>query len=173
MLRHALRTEPSTSVTLLYGNRTPEDIIFAAELDDLKDRHLGRLTLVHFLSRSEHADAPLLTGRIDKQRIEAFAAPLVKQGLAQAYVCGPGNLIREARATLAGLGLPRERFHHEFFAAGGGAYRKPAAAALNDEIPAVADVFRFFAGAARCMSGAVTGEYTDRKSTRLNSSHRT
>jgi aminobutyraldehyde dehydrogenase len=36
---------------------------------------------------------------------------------------------------------------------------KPYPAALNDEIPAIADVFRFFAGAARCMSGAVSGEY--------------
>jgi len=37
---------------------------------------------------------------------------------------------------------------------------KPSAAALNDEIPAIVDVFRFFAGAARCMTGAVAGEYT-------------
>jgi aminobutyraldehyde dehydrogenase len=36
---------------------------------------------------------------------------------------------------------------------------KPQAAALADEIPAIADVFRFFAGAARTMTGAVTGEY--------------
>jgi aminobutyraldehyde dehydrogenase len=36
---------------------------------------------------------------------------------------------------------------------------KPLAAALNDEIPAIADVFRFFAGACRVMSGPVAGEY--------------
>jgi aminobutyraldehyde dehydrogenase len=36
---------------------------------------------------------------------------------------------------------------------------KPLSAALNDEIPAIADVFRFFAGAARTMHGAVAGEY--------------
>ena len=36
---------------------------------------------------------------------------------------------------------------------------KPLNAALNDEIPAVADVFRFFAGAARTMHGALAGEY--------------
>ena len=33
------------------------------------------------------------------------------------------------------------------------------AAALNDEIPAIADVFRFFAGACRVMNGSVAGEY--------------
>ena len=36
---------------------------------------------------------------------------------------------------------------------------KPLAAALGDEIPAIADVFRFFAGACRTMTGAVAGEY--------------
>ena len=36
---------------------------------------------------------------------------------------------------------------------------KPYHAALNDELPAIADVFRFFAGASRCMSGSAAGEY--------------
>ena len=36
---------------------------------------------------------------------------------------------------------------------------KPLTAALNDEIPAIADVFRFFAGACRAMHGSVAGEY--------------
>jgi aminobutyraldehyde dehydrogenase len=39
---------------------------------------------------------------------------------------------------------------------------KPYAAALADELPAIADVFRFFAGAARCMTGVVSGEYLPR-----------
>ncbi|HSD74231.1 MAG TPA: aldehyde dehydrogenase family protein, partial [Steroidobacteraceae bacterium] len=36
---------------------------------------------------------------------------------------------------------------------------KPLAAVKGDEIPAIADVFRFFAGAARTLTGAVSGEY--------------
>nr|WP_221302827.1 gamma-aminobutyraldehyde dehydrogenase [Quisquiliibacterium transsilvanicum] len=36
---------------------------------------------------------------------------------------------------------------------------KPYARALADEIPAVADCFRFFAGAARCMPGTAANEY--------------
>src|SRR5216684_4017851 len=36
---------------------------------------------------------------------------------------------------------------------------KPLAAALNDELPAIADVFRFFAGAARVQHGTLAGEY--------------
>jgi aminobutyraldehyde dehydrogenase len=36
---------------------------------------------------------------------------------------------------------------------------KPLQAMLNDEIPAIADVFRFFAGAARTQNGQLAGEY--------------
>jgi aminobutyraldehyde dehydrogenase len=36
---------------------------------------------------------------------------------------------------------------------------KPLARVTADELPAVADVFRYFAGAARCLSGSATKEY--------------
>ncbi len=36
---------------------------------------------------------------------------------------------------------------------------KPCARALADELPAVADVYRFFAGAARCLGGSAAKEY--------------
>ncbi|WP_343117223.1 gamma-aminobutyraldehyde dehydrogenase [Ostreiculturibacter nitratireducens] len=38
---------------------------------------------------------------------------------------------------------------------------KPINAALNDEIPAIVDCFRYFAGAVRNMHGAVAGEYME------------
>jgi len=36
---------------------------------------------------------------------------------------------------------------------------KPYLAALNDEIPGISDVFRFFAGAARCLHGSAANEF--------------
>ena len=36
---------------------------------------------------------------------------------------------------------------------------KPLAAVLGDEIPAIADVFRYYAGASRALTGAIAGEY--------------
>ncbi|QWA10687.1 aminobutyraldehyde dehydrogenase [Sodalis ligni] len=38
---------------------------------------------------------------------------------------------------------------------------KPYHCVINDEIPAVADVFRFFAGACRCLGGSAAGEYLE------------
>ena len=41
---------------------------------------------------------------------------------------------------------------------------KPLHSAFNDEIPAIVDVFRFFAGAARCLNGLAAGEYDPSRS---------
>ena len=135
MLRHALSTEPETRVTLIYGNRRQNEIIFREELEDLKDRHLDRFTLVHILSQGEMTDTPLLEGRIDGAKLRALAAGIPIRDLAHAYLCGPGSMIKETRNALFALGLPRERVHHEFFAAGGGAYRAKAAASTAEPAP--------------------------------------
>lgn len=38
---------------------------------------------------------------------------------------------------------------------------KPLQKAIHHEVPAVADVFRFFAGASRCLQGSAAGEYVE------------
>ena len=52
------------------------------------------------------------------------------------FLCGPGSMIRDVRNALFAIGLPRDRVHHEFFAAGGGAYRAGAGARPLGEAPA-------------------------------------
>jgi ring-1,2-phenylacetyl-CoA epoxidase subunit PaaE len=124
MVKHALAQEPATSFTLVYGNRAIESILFAEELEDLKDRYLGRLTLLNVLSRNEESSAPLLTGRITGETVKALAATLFKaDDIAHAFLCGPGSMIKGARDALLELGVPRGKIHHEFFAPAGGAYR--------------------------------------------------
>jgi ring-1,2-phenylacetyl-CoA epoxidase subunit PaaE len=136
MVRHALATEPATSFTLVYGNRAPESIMFRQELEDLKDRHMGRFTLLNVLSRNEESSAPLLEGRITGDKVKALAAALFKPAeVAHFFLCGPGSMIKEVRNTLLELGVPRERVHHEFFAPGGGAYRGKAAAGSDPSPP--------------------------------------
>ena len=45
------------------------------------------------------------------------------------FLCGPGSMIKETRNALLALGFAREQVHHEFFAPGGGAFRKATVAA--------------------------------------------
>lgn len=132
MIKHALAREDQTRITLVYGNRMPESILFGGELDDLKDRHLARFVLLHTLSRNEESGAPLLEGRITGDKVKALASTklLRLEDIAHVFLCGPGTMIKEARNTLMQLGLPREKIHHEFFAAEGGAYRQPPISAI-------------------------------------------
>jgi ring-1,2-phenylacetyl-CoA epoxidase subunit PaaE len=132
MAKHVLAHDAAASFTLVYGNRMPESILFREELEDLKDRHLGRFTLINVLSRNEESSAPLLQGRITGEKVRALAATLFKPDeAAHVLLCGPGSMIKEARDTLLELGVPRERIHHEFFAPGGGAYRGKQVGAAN------------------------------------------
>ncbi len=136
MIKHALANEPATSFTLVYGNRMPESILFREELEDLKDRHLGRFTLLNVLSRNEESSAPLFEGRITADKVKALASMLFKPDeVAHFFLCGPGSLIKDARNTLLALGVPRERVHHEFFAPGGGAYRVSATGSDPSPLP--------------------------------------
>ncbi len=70
-----LRDGEST-VTVFYGNRRTNTVMFADELADLKDRYGTRLQLVHVLSR-EPRDAELTSGRLDGARLRTLIDNLV------------------------------------------------------------------------------------------------
>lgn len=121
ILRHGLEHMPKARFTLVFGNRTVDDIMFRAELESLKDRFVDRLSLIHVLSRTEQPDTPFLEGRIDAGKIARVAERLIgSTGIAHAYVCGPGDMIKDARSALVTLGLARDQVHQEFFAPAGG-----------------------------------------------------
>ncbi len=135
MVKQALLHEPATSFTLVYGNRTPDSILFREELEDLKDRYLGRFTLLHVLSRNDESSAPLFEGRITGDKIKTLSDKLFRpEDVAHVFLCGPGSMIKETRNALFALGFAREKVHHEFFAPGGGAFRKVHATA-NAAVP--------------------------------------
>ena len=126
MLRQALETEPATRFVLIYGNRAYDSIIFREALEDLKDRFLERLMVVHVLSRDADADVPELSGRIDAAKIgRLMSATLDLETVDHAFLCGPDSLIKNARDKLIAMGLPRERIHFEYFRAGTEAISRP------------------------------------------------
>lgn len=138
MIAHALAHEPETHVTLVYGNRGPQTILFREHLEDLKDRHLDRFSLLHTLTRNDESTAPLLQGRISAEKVGVLMGGMIHPAdIAHVFLCGPGSMIKDVRNALFALGMPRDRVHHEFFAAGGGAYRKSPAASPVPHPPAV------------------------------------
>jgi len=124
----ALAAHPEAEVTLVYGNRTTESVMYRAALDQLKDRYLGRFTLIHILSREEQ-DIPLLNGRVDADKVTALTHagaidPVQADGV---FLCGPGAMIDDVTKGLASLGVASDRLHFERFTpAEGSAPRRPA-----------------------------------------------
>jgi ring-1,2-phenylacetyl-CoA epoxidase subunit PaaE len=119
LMRSVLTREPDSQFMLIYGNRTAKEIIFKEALEDLKDRFLGRLVVHHVLSR-EQQDIELFNGRIDSTKIEALLKSFAPAtSIDHAFLCGPGAMIEEAKASLKRLGTPDDHIHIEYFSTDG------------------------------------------------------
>ncbi|CAL9671635.1 1,2-phenylacetyl-CoA epoxidase, subunit E [Actinosynnema sp. ALI-1.44] len=102
-------------VTLLYGNRRTDTVMFAEDLADLKDRYPSRFQLIHVLSR-EPRDVELFTGRLDAEKLRAlFASVVPMPSIDQWWLCGPYGMVRDAEEVLSSLGVPATSVHHELF----------------------------------------------------------
>lgn len=110
----ALTIEPRSRVTLLYGNRAVDDIIFRYELEALA-RSTDRLTLRHVLSEPPPGWRGGV-GRLDRDTVLAELAGLgLPRPGALYYVCGPGPMMDAVRGALLGLGVPRDRVLEELY----------------------------------------------------------
>ncbi|MBB4685632.1 1,2-phenylacetyl-CoA epoxidase subunit PaaE [Amycolatopsis jiangsuensis] len=111
----SLLAAPDATVTVLYGNRRTDTVMFADELADLKDRHPARLELVHVLSR-EPREAELFTGRLDTDKLAALFGSLIPvEDVDHFWLCGPFGMVSGAQELLAGLGVPEDKVHQELF----------------------------------------------------------
>lgn len=121
IVKSLLEREPRSRVTFFYGNRSTASIIFRTALEDLKDRFLERFRLVHVLSR-EAQDIDLLHGRLDAERIGELAkVGLFDPAAVDAYfLCGPGDMIEQAKGALRSLGVAEEKIRSEMFLAADG-----------------------------------------------------
>jgi ring-1,2-phenylacetyl-CoA epoxidase subunit PaaE len=117
MAATVLATEPTARFTLLRCDRSAASTMFLEEVADLKDRHPGRLQLVHAFSREEQ-QAGLATGRLDAARLTALLPALLGADLSSVggwYLCGPLGLIDAAREALHTLKVNSGRVHTELF----------------------------------------------------------
>lgn len=107
--------ETNATVTVLYGNRRSDTVMFADELADLKDVHRARLELVHVLSR-EPRESELFTGRLDAAKLRALLSTVVSADqVDQWWLCGPYGMVTDAHQVLTEHGVESARVHQELF----------------------------------------------------------
>jgi ring-1,2-phenylacetyl-CoA epoxidase subunit PaaE len=110
-----LAAHPDTHVTLLYGNRRTDTVMFTEEIADLKNAHGPRLHLLNVLSR-EPTEADIFNGRLDADRLRTLLGALVDvEGVDDWWLCGPLGMTEDAVAVLTELGVERRRVHRELF----------------------------------------------------------
>lgn len=115
ILRTILQAEPQSRFTLFYGNKGVDSIIFREELEALKNKYLGRLSLHHVLSR-EQTGSDLFYGRIDAEKATAFFQKILHPSMVdEVFLCGPEPMILGVSETLQEAGVPRQNIHFELF----------------------------------------------------------
>ena len=119
IVRSALAANSEASATLVFGNRTTSSIMFRRALEELKDRHLGRFSVFHVLSRKSQ-EIDVLNGRIDGERIALLTKTIVPPKDVDAYfLCGPFGMIEEGRTALIAAGVEPWRIKAELFTTDG------------------------------------------------------
>jgi ring-1,2-phenylacetyl-CoA epoxidase subunit PaaE len=115
LITTVLEEEPQSRVTLLFGNRRTASVMFLEELEDLKNRYLGRLQLVHVLSR-EPQGVELFSGRLDPGRVRQILDLLAPvDTVDEFYLCGPYGMVTGAQELLREAGVDGRHVHHEIF----------------------------------------------------------
>jgi len=110
-----LASNEDSRVTLLYGNRRTDTVMFAEELADLKDVYRDRFQLVHVLSK-EPRDVELFTGRLDAAKFSTLLDTIVPAvDIDHWWICGPYGMVQDAERVLSERKVPAARVHHELF----------------------------------------------------------
>jgi ferredoxin-NADP reductase len=99
-----------TKVTLLYGNRTENDIAFKKELETLQ-RQNKNLKVVFTLNEADSkwkGTTGLITAEMIKKEIPDYKETMF-------YTCGPPKMVEIMEKLVEQLGLPKTQLKREYF----------------------------------------------------------
>ncbi len=112
ILKTSLAKSDTTTVQLVYGNKSPEETMYQAELIALQKQFSDRFTIHWVYSKSNEADA--LFGRIDTAVVN-YALNQAAKKPDQVYLCGPEAMIGMAKDALINANVDKENIHFELF----------------------------------------------------------
>ena len=114
ILKSVLKSEPKSSVVLVYGNKSPEATIFHQELHDLQLQYTGRL-FVHYVYSQTKVEGALF-GRIDKSAVNFVLNNKHKElEFDKFYLCGPEEMINSVTTVLKEHNVKDSKIKFELF----------------------------------------------------------
>ena len=118
IVKSVLNRQADAQFTLVYGNRSWKQTMFAEQIMDLKDRFKERLQLINIFSR-EMNDSEIFNGRIDAQKLQQlFKADLIDTATDHCFACGPEEMMTAVETVLPEFGIERSKIHTERFNTG-------------------------------------------------------
>lgn len=117
IMKTVLSTEPESKVTLIYGNRRSNSVMFKDELNFVKNRYMNRFQWINVMDYEDQG-ADLLNGRIDNAKGYALQkAGLINiKAVDEAFICGPEAMMSEVSRGFRMEGLTDDQIHYELFA---------------------------------------------------------
>jgi ring-1,2-phenylacetyl-CoA epoxidase subunit PaaE len=127
-----LEQEPMSTVFLLYGSRSEEQIIFKEELDHMSERYSGQFFVEHILSKPKKESSGGImglfkkstsnwsgkTGRIDARSADRYLEENMPHGPETDcvyFICGPGDMAETVEKTIEARGIAKKQIHTERF----------------------------------------------------------
>ena len=114
IIKTTLQTEPQSSFTLIFGNRSRSSIIFFEELEGLKNKYLQRFNFINILSR-EKTEAPINYGRIDETKLSELSKLVNYKNIDEFFICGPEAMLFCVKDFLTQQGIDKKKLHFELF----------------------------------------------------------
>jgi ring-1,2-phenylacetyl-CoA epoxidase subunit PaaE len=111
-----LHQEPLSYVSMIYGNRDIESIIFHQALEQLKQQFQDRFSLVHVLERPPGNWSGLtgyITSEVVRNNLRLF--PQLAPSQTYFYMCGPLPMMDSVRKSLDELGMDASHIFRESF----------------------------------------------------------
>src|SRR5690606_21497158 len=120
IIKHILKTQPKSEISMIYGNRGFEHIIFRETIEALKNSYMNRFRVYHVLSREFQGES-LYNVRIDEKKcIDFINSPIIDiQHYDEFFVCGPEEMINAVRSTLKSANVEDEKVRFELFTSPG------------------------------------------------------
>lgn len=133
LIKTILHTAKKSNVTLIYGNRGFNHIIFREELESLKNKYMSNFSLMHVFSR-ERIGNKLQEGRLNRQKIKDIYNVFLKDinfdgGV---FVCGPEPVIFDVKDFFEEIGFDHQHIHFELFISTGELNKKIISASKKD-----------------------------------------
>ncbi|MEZ4891509.1 MAG: ferredoxin--NADP reductase [Saprospiraceae bacterium] len=131
IIQTILEKEPMSAIFLLYGSRSEDQIIFRDELDRMTERYAGQLHVEYVLSQPKKEGGGLFgifkkssqnwqgkSGRINGRLVNNFLDEQMARGPEHDcyyFICGPGSMTDDVKATLVTRGVSAKQIHTEHF----------------------------------------------------------